>query len=179
MSSRRGLENIFRKILERYARQNQWEGEAPVPVAAACLAEYISQEKIRPQPGEVPDAEAARWTLEVLAGIVPEWRGLLAVPVKQLLKAAGSVLLAVCRDTFREVGSDGICRRQQLARARLRTSGAHCIDCPYWTQLGRNSHREFFRAWWQGELAELDLSWDIYLPEDFRELRQWLADATT
>ncbi|MEO6569728.1 MAG: hypothetical protein ABIO94_13260, partial [Opitutaceae bacterium] len=84
----------------------------------------------------------------------------------------------VCRDSFREPSPDGICRRQQLARVRQRISGTHCIDCPYWTSLPAEKHLRFLDTQWQAAgRDELTAHLGIFLPEDFRRLRQWIYAA--
>ena len=111
----------------------------------------------------------------VQAGLTAPQREKLAVPVRQLVKACFHPEFRVCRDSFREESPDGSCRRQQLARVRARVSGAHCVDCPYWVALTPEAHGKFLTREWQlpgrGELAA---NLDIFLPEDFRDLRRLL-----
>lgn len=93
---------------------------------------------------------------------------------RQLVKACFYPELAVCRDSFRAMGADGLCRRQELARVRMRVSGSHCVDCPHWLALAGEEHRALLETAWRGSPAEWRESREIFLPEDFRALRQCL-----
>ncbi len=128
----------------------------------------------RGAPGGMPAEECATMVARVLDGANDE---LLVTAVKQLVKACGHPEFRNCRDSFREVAPDGMCRRQQVERARGRISGSHCVDCPHWVGLAPAAHREFLAGEWRGEPAELAANRDIFLPEDFRALQQWLRAA--
>jgi hypothetical protein len=122
-------------------------------------------------PGGMPEPECAPLVARVVRDLPP---GLFAEPARQLLKTCLYPEFRICRDSFRETGADGICRRQQRSKARGRLSGVHCVDCPYWTDLAAPAHERFLAAEWCGDPAELRASRDVFLPEDFRALRQWL-----
>ena len=99
----------------------------------------------------------------------------MAGPARQLVKACFYPEFKTCRDSFREVSPDGTCRRQELARARVRVSGSHCVDCPHWVALTPDQHVRFLtRAWQPGRAAEFTAHRDVFLPEDFRALRRFL-----
>lgn len=123
-------------------------------------------------PGGLSEEQCAPLVARVLAGASDE---LLASAVKQLVKACLYPEFTVCRDSYRELTKDGACKRQELERVRGRVSGTHCIDCPHWVTLGAEAHREFLaRAWGAAGAEEFAVRREIFLPEDFRALRQWL-----
>lgn len=99
---------------------------------------------------------------------------LLTEAVRQLVKACFYPEIQVCCDSFREVASDGVCHRQELARARGRISGSHCVDCPHWTELPPARHAEFFAGEWRGVPAVLAAHREVFRPPDFGALRRWL-----
>lgn len=128
-------------------------------------------------PGGMAEAECSPLVARVLGGST---NVLLTEAARQLVKACFYPEFTVCRDSFREVAPDGACRRQELARARKRVSGAHCVDCPYWLRLEPAEHAEFLANQWRGAPAEFAASRGVFLPEDFRALRRWVrARATT
>jgi hypothetical protein len=101
--------------------------------------------------------------------------GLWTNAVKQLVKACFYPEFTVCRDSFREQAKDGGCRRQELERVRGRLSGTHCVDCPHWVALTPKAHGEFLaREWRVGGANAWERDRAVFLPEDFRALRQWL-----
>lgn len=133
--------------------------------------------------GGVSEAEAAVRVGRVLSGVADD--PLLNDAVRQLLKACFYPELSECRDSFREVTGDGVCRRQQLARTRGRISGSHCVDCPHWIALTPEQHGAMLAREWRGApnkpaetcAAEFFAQRAIFLPEDFRALRGWLHAA--
>jgi hypothetical protein len=171
-------------ILTRYFRQNGHSA----PDAATCrgvaerLGAIIQHRGLpRPlrveelgEPGQMSEAECAPLVEQVLGG---ESDPLLADAVRQLVKACFYPEFKTCRDSFREVGADGACRRQELNRARRRVSGSHCVDCPYWVALIPTQHEQFLLKHWRTTPAEFDAHRNVFLPEDFRALRQWLYAA--
>ena len=123
-------------------------------------------------PGGMSEAEVAPLVAGVLGAECDEW---LATAVKQVVKACLYPEFTVCRESFREVGKDGGCKRQELARVRGRVSGTHCVDCPHWVALAPERHGEMLaRAWRVGGAGALAENRGVFLPEDFRALRQWL-----
>jgi hypothetical protein len=121
------------------------------------------------------EEECAPLVARVVAGV--EGDALLAEAARQLVKACFYPEFKVCRDSFREVARDGACRRQQLARVRGRISGTHCVDCPHWVALEPAEHVRFVTAEWRMDPADFTAHREVFLPEDFRELRRWLYAA--
>lgn len=123
-------------------------------------------------PGGMSDEEVSPLVTRVLGGAGDE---LLVTVVKQLVKACFYPEFTVCRDSYREPTKDGGCKRQELARVRGRVSGAHCIDCPHWVGLTPEQHVALLRREWRvGGPEAFTENRGVFLPEDFRALRQWL-----
>ena len=172
-------------ILTRYFRQNAWPAPDPSELAdvSARLLELLQARGLPPPliegetgaPGEMTAAEVAPLVDQVLgdAGSRERW----LEPVRQLVKSCFHREFTTCRESYREKSPDGLCRRQQLERVRRRTSGSHCVDCPYWTSLDATAHAALLRASWCEEEATFDANREVFLPEDFRALRRWLHAA--
>jgi hypothetical protein len=129
-------------------------------------------------PSEMSETECAPLVARVLAGATDP---LLADAARQLVKACFYPEFKTCRESYRAVTPDGVCRRQELSRARKRVSGSHCVDCPYWQELEPAAHAQFLGKAWctvtssgQGGATEFSQHRDIFLPEDFRALRRWV-----
>jgi len=123
------------------------------------------------QPGEMSAQECEPLVARAVIGLAAaDWAPL----ARQMVKACFYPEFKVCRDSFRELASDGTCRRQELSRARSRVSGSHCIDCPHWTSLSPEIHRRYLTEQWRTDPEEFDAHRDVFLPEDFRALRRWL-----
>jgi hypothetical protein len=176
--------DIVGEILTRFHGQN---GHPPPPVEARCafaarLHALIEERGLPPllaagesgKPGGMSEVECAPLIARVLGGAAEP---LLAEAARQLVKACFYPEFKVCRDSFREKSPDGACRRQELARARGRLSGSHCVDCPHWIALEREPHRVMLERAWCGDAAEFREHRDVFLPEDFRRLRRWLHAA--
>ena len=172
-------------ILARYFRQNDHPAppEAELARFAAQLWALIGERGLpRPlgpaelgTPGKLPETEVALLLDYVLGGTSPAWRATLEGPASQLVKACFYPEFKTCRDSYRALSPDGTCRRQELARARGRVSGAHCVDCPHWVALTPEQHgRLLARAWQPAGAAELAAHRDVFLPEDFRALQRYL-----
>lgn len=174
-------------ILERYF----WQNTRPLPPASeiAGMAQrlwLLIEERGLPRPlgkaergapGEMSDAEVTPLVERVLGDSPAVWREEFAVPVRQLVKACFYPEFKACRDSFRERGPDGSCRRQELTRTRGRISGAHCVDCPHWVALSPEQHAKYLAKEWRPEgLAEFVNHRGVFLPEDFRALRRFLYD---
>jgi hypothetical protein len=128
----------------------------------------------RGEPGGMSDAECDPLVRAVLGS---ETDALFRDAVRQLVKACFYPEFKTCRDSFRAVGEDGECRRQDLARVLRRVSGTHCVDCPHWTALTPAQHERYVARFWRAGEPELRAHRAVYLPEDFRELRRWLHAA--
>jgi hypothetical protein len=125
----------------------------------------------RGEPGEMSDAEVAPLVARAIGAAADP---LLATAARQLVKACFYPEFKTCRDSFREVSPDGSCRRQELGRVLGRISGAHCVDCPHWVALTPEQHEKYLSREWRAGAAEFAAHRAVYLPEDFRALRQWL-----
>lgn len=168
-------------ILRRFFVQN---GQPPLSTADATalgrrLHALIAERGLpRPlrsgeigAPGGMAEAECTPLVARV-AG--PMTTPLLTEATRQLVKACFYPEFTICRDSYRECASDGACRRQELARARGRVSGSHCVDCPHWVALEPAAHAALLRQEWRTGPEALLAHEGIFLPEDFRALRRWL-----
>lgn len=171
---------LVRTVLERYARQNDlpaWsEAElTEIGTRLYCMAEERGLPPLLPpeemgDPGEMSAEEVAPLVARLLNGIARA--DALATPTRQLVKACFQGEFRKCRDSYREVDATGVCRRQQLRKARERISGSHCVDCPYWLSLAPPQHEKFLAKDWIGDSAEFAAHRAVYLPEDYRRLRR-------
>lgn len=175
---------IIRAVLTRFLAQNGLTASpADLAAIAARLHAVVGERGLsrplapdeRGAPGGMPEAECASLVARVMSGgpAAP----LLTDAVRQLVKACFYPEFKDCRDSFRETSADGVCRRQQLERVRTRVSGTHCVDCPHWMELAPELHQEFLAREWRGDAETLRMHRAIFLPEDFRALRQWLHTA--
>lgn len=128
----------------------------------------------RGEPGGMTDEECAA----LVAAVVDSGAdALLVEAVRQLVKACFYPEFKTCRDSFREVEPDGSCRRQELPRVLRRISGTHCVDCPHWVAMTPVQHERFLARNWRAGADTFFAHRDVFLPEDFRALRQWLYAA--
>jgi hypothetical protein len=175
------FEPLVVAIVRRYCRQTQRPppSDAQLTRFAAQLREQVCERGL-PQPlrdgevgapGAMSEDECGAWVARIMTGLDEPG---LAEAAKQLVKACFYPEFTVCRDSYREVTRDGSCRRQELARARTRISGTHCVDCPHWVALTPATHAEFLAKAWCHDPAEFRRDREIFLPEDFRALRGWL-----
>lgn len=169
-------------ILSRYSRQN---GIQPVVASDAerigrqlwtlietrGLPRGLAVEEMG-EPGEMSADEVAPLIAAMLNGVVVS-EGL-SIAARQMVKACFHPEFRKCRDSYRELTGEGVCRRQQIERAVGRVSGSHCVDCPYWTALTEDQHRTLLRENWRGDPSLFDQCGDVFLPEDFRALRELL-----
>lgn len=177
------LEQLVSAVLHRGAAQRS------VAVPPAQLRRFLAQlgqlmvERGLPPPlapeavsgtGGMAEQEFAPLAARALDGIDDT---VLLDLAKQVLKACFYPELAMCRDSFREVAKDGSCRRQEVARARGRISGAHCVDCPHWVEREPAAHAALLAQEWRNEPGLLAAHQGVFLPEDFRALRRWLYSA--
>jgi len=152
-------------LLERFQRQQER------PRADPALLRAVADRLGELARGGASAAEPGVLALQFVGpGVDPS----LADAVTQLVKAITYPRLKVCRDSYREAGPDGSCRRQVLAQARRRISGTHCVDCPHWLTFGPAEHAAWLRAAWRTDPAEFDVGRGTFLPEDFRALRRLL-----
>ncbi len=169
-------------VLQRFCAQNHREPPSRESCADLALRLWsLVEERGLPRPlapgecgtpGGMSEEECAPLVARVMADVVDDF---LANAVKQLVKACFYPEFTVCRDSFREPTKDGGCKRQELDRVRGRIPGTHCIDCPYWVSLAPATHREFVAHEWRvGGREAFEAHREIFLPEDFRALRQWL-----
>jgi hypothetical protein len=169
-------------ILERFLWQNS-RPPVPKPELARVAAQLwkIVGDRGLPAPlppneagapGEISDEDCSGLVNQALDGLGQPERDDLALPVRHLVKAIFNPEFRNCRNSYREESPDGSRRRQELARALKRTSGSHCVDCPYWTSLPPGKHLQLLdRAWRPEARALLAGRLDVFLPEDFRAFR--------
>jgi hypothetical protein len=171
------------RIVTRFFRQHGQDcNEGAAAQLAAALNRVVGERGLpralapseQGTPGGMPEEECAA----LVAKVVPQPGDALWTDVaRQLVKACFYPEFKVCRDSFREVSRDGVCRRQQLERARGRISGSHCVDCPHWVALAPAEHELFLRREWCGDASEFAAHREVFLPEDFRALRRCLFAA--
>jgi hypothetical protein len=174
------LTGIITAVLTRFYVQN---GQTPPAAAGAATfvarLEALIAERGWPRalaagetgaPGGPPEVEVAQLAARV-AGPMAE--PLLQEAARQFVKACFYPEFTACRDSFRAVGPDGACRRQQGERVRGRISGSHCVDCPHWVALDPAGHAEFFAREWRGDPAVLAANHALFLPPDFGAFRRW------
>ncbi|MEO6004713.1 MAG: hypothetical protein ABIZ04_15090 [Opitutus sp.] len=185
------FEQQLRRILVRYAAQNGMAALSAGEIASftANLRQLVGDRGLpRPlrvdemgQPGEMSAEEVEPLVAFVLRGSTraPEF----GTVARQLVKACFHPEFKKCRESYHEVAADGSCRRQELTRVRLRVSGSHCVDCPYWISLNPQQHAACLAADWVGDTEEFAANRDVFLPEDFRALRLivrgWAATASS
>ncbi|MBX3751591.1 MAG: hypothetical protein KF897_16045 [Opitutaceae bacterium] len=179
----RSFADLVRPVLERALRQS---GHAVPTAAQALLVErlwaLVAARGVPPplppgekgEPGEMPAAVVAEWVEPLLAGFAAADRDALATPARQLVKACFQGDFKACRESYHELSPDGSCRRQELPRVRERISGSHCVDCPYWLNLTPMQHERLLTKAWHGGAAALAAHRDVFLPGDFRALRQFI-----
>ncbi len=171
-------------ILERTFRQNSrpWPPDGLVAGVAARLWALVAERGLprplapaeRGAPGGMTEAELAPLVERVLADTPGVWRDEFVAPVGQLVKACFYPEFKTCRDSFRACEADGTCRRQELARARGRISGVHCVDCPHWVALTPEPHARYLAKEWRSAATEFAANHGVFLPEDFRAFRIFL-----
>lgn len=182
MNQSEEFSRIVAAVLARFFAQN---GREPLAETEACAVGVRLWETAEAHgwpralaegecgtPGGMSEEACAPLVAKVLAGAGDE---LLAKAVTQLVKACLYPEFTVCRDSYRELTKEGACKRQELARVRSRVSGTHCVDCPHWVTMTPTAHAEFLAQEWRpAGAAEWAEHRGIFLPEDFRALRQWL-----
>ncbi len=179
----RPFADLVRPVLERALRQS---GHAVPTAVQALLVErlwaLVAARGVplplppgeKGEPGEMPAAVVAPLIEQLVEGFASADHEALAAPARQLVKACFQGDFKTCRDSYRELLSDGSCRRQELTRANERISGSHCVDCPYWLSLTPMQHERLLSKAWRGDAAALVAHRDVFLPEDFRALRLFI-----
>lgn len=160
------FENLVVALLERFQRQQDRPAADPAVLrgVAGRLGELARAGASAVEPGALA------------AGIAgPGADPTLADAVTQLVKAITYPRLEVCRESYREAGPDGSCRRQSLVQARRRISGTHCVDCPHWLAFDPAGHEAWLGASWRSDPAGFAAARGVFLPEDFRALRRLLS----
>ncbi len=182
--AREGFTHIVRKILARLYKQTG----RPVPPDIA-LTHYAQQlwalVKAEGQPAplagsdqgtelKLSDARAQELGEKFFATFrFPNLRAELEKPTRHLLGALLNPEFKTCRQSFKELDAAGQCERRDPEKSRARVSGVHCVDCPYWTALSAEKNEKLVAKDWPAErLAELTANLPVFLPEDFRALRQ-------
>jgi hypothetical protein len=175
------------KILRRHFGQNG--GPTPPDAALLAFARALWQIALKhglPAPlkgadqgacADLPDAEADRLAAPAVSNFpILDARPSLANAARELLRGVIQPEFKKCRLSYKEAAPDtGACERQRLDVARARPSGAHCADCPYWTQLSAEKNEKLLlKEWDPARAAELAANLSVFLPEDFRALRQLL-----
>jgi hypothetical protein len=177
------FERIVTEVLGRFSAQTgRTIPDASLATFAARLHELVTERGLPcplqgdeiGAPGGMTEGESEPLVARVTSGLEDSF---LRDAARQLVKACFYPEFKVCRDSFREVSRDGTCRRQELERVRHRISGTHCVDCPHWVALGADEHLAYLRGEWHGDGGVLARHEAIFLPEDFRRLRQWLRAA--
>ena len=177
----REFSELVGAVLRRFFAQNGRPApvDADVAAFAARLWMLIGERGLPPplRPGEI--AAPGGMTDDVYAPLVAHTLGGLADPfwvnaAKQLVKTCFYPELRVCRDSWREAATNGVCRRQDLGTVRLRISGTHCVDCPHWVALEPVPHGQMLAEEWKSGAGEFHAHRAEFLPEDFRALRGWL-----
>ena len=160
------FENLVVALLERFERQQ--DRPAADPAALRAVAGRL---------GELArgGASPAELDTRVRRIVGPGADPVLADAVTQLVKAITYPRLEVCRESYREAGPDGSCRRQRLGQARRRISGTHCVDCPHWLTFEPVEHEAWLRAAWRSDPDEFAAARGVFLPEDFRAWRRLLS----
>src|SRR4051794_38853343 len=153
------FERVVKTVVARFFAQNGRAGPSPETLTrfAAQLRALVAERGLPAPlgpgecgaPGGMSEEECAQLVARVITGTGDD--KLLAEAARQLVKACFYPEFKVCRDSFREVARDGVCRRQQLERVRGRISGSHCVDCPHWVDREPGAHVEFLAREWRGD----------------------------
>lgn len=183
VDTRTEFECLVAALLDRFAAQNgRTVDAADRERVARQLGQVVAARGLpralrvgeRGEAGGMSEEVCAPLVARVMAEVTDAW---LADPVRQLVKACFYPEFLDCRDSFREVAKDGSCRRQELARARGRISGTHCVDCPHWVSLAPAEHEAMLAREWRGDPTVWAEHREVFLPEDFRALRVWMWTA--
>lgn len=98
-----------------------------------------------------------------------------ALVANQLLPLLVGVEPKTCCLAYCEKSPAGLQERQHKDHALGRISGAHCVDCPLFVLTQSEKHPRVLKAQWDSEKQEeLESSIDVFIPEEFRQLRLFL-----
>lgn len=176
---------LLRPIVERFCRQTS---RSPIPVDVingfAYLLWQVSSEYGFPEPLDDDSGEGFPMDLDEVAELMAqildlidttEYRLEIAILSNQLLKAVLQPEFKRCRLSYCRPNQQGFCERQSLAHCRQRVSGAHCVDCPLFILTPPDKHPKILRMQWaKDKVAELESNIEVFLPNDFRQLRFFL-----
>lgn len=118
---------------------------------------------------ELPEVLVRDWVERVIA-LFPGHGPALTPLAKQVIKGCFQPEPTTCRLSYRQQDASGRCRRQEEAYDQARISGAHCIDCPHWRRE-RSEHEAWLAGEWHAGRVALAAGIEVFLPEDFRALR--------
>ncbi len=97
------------------------------------------------------------------------------VVFSQFMRALCHPEVRNCTLSFRKLDANGKCERQNLGVCNSRLSGSHFEECPLFLTLTPDNHlKTLQRAWNEAELENIGRFQDVFLPEDFRDLRCFL-----
>ncbi len=170
------FDELATSVLLRYARQNDWGDIDPATLRPAIVG---LQNAIRgmglPPPGargELDDFvfDAILREIESAGPLEERWEH----PVRQLAKACFYPERGDCCESYCETDKRGRCKRQSLEKGRERISGAHCVDCPHWTESTPEEHTALLEQAWQPGPVTFEEVRELFLPEDYRALRRFI-----
>lgn len=181
----------FALAVQKILRRHFAQGDVAIPPDATLLAfarglwELARRRGLPPalkgtEQGaayDMPDSEVAQLSDPLVSAFpIPSARERLTPAARDLVRALFQPEFKKCRLSYKEPATDGsACERQDLVVARDRASGAHCADCPYWTQLSPEKNEKLLlKEWDAARAAELAANLPVFLPEDFRALRHLL-----
>jgi hypothetical protein len=181
-----GFVHQIKKSLQRYFRQQ----DRPVPPESALvpfaqvLWKLVEKHGL-PKPLEPSDQgqhenmsdESLRARLDEIWSRyrLTDYRKDLEAPARHFVKGIWQPEFKKCRLSYKKTSPSGDCSRQSLDHARGRISGTHCVDCPYWVSVTAvKNERLLTKEWAPESVHELTSNLDVFLPDDYRNLKQLL-----
>ncbi|GAB5561965.1 MAG: hypothetical protein SynsKO_36120 [Synoicihabitans sp.] len=184
--AKEGFTHQIKKICQRYFRQtnNESPPDAALVHFATILWRLIEKNGLPPalEPSD-QGQDAALSEADLSSKLDELWsafrfvdhRAALEAPARHLIKGIWQPEFKKCRLSYKEESSAGKCDRQNLTKSLGRISGAHCVDCPYWVSISAEKNEKLLKKEWdQNSVVELSANMDVFLPEDYRSLRQLL-----